>query len=53
MHRTAEEAREETLRMFNVYKTFQEDFLALPVILVRKLKKKSLLELKKLILWKL
>lgn len=41
MHRTAEEAREETLRMFNVYKTFQEDFLALPVITGKKTEKEK------------
>ena len=41
MHRTAEEAREETLRMFNVYKTFQEDYLALPVITGRKTEKEK------------
>ena len=34
-----EEAREETLKMFNVYKTFQEDYLALPVITGRKTEK--------------
>ena len=41
MHRTAEEAREETLRMFNVYKRFQEDYLALPVITGRKTEKEK------------
>lgn len=41
MHRTAEEAKEETLRMFNVYKTFQEDFLALPVITGKKTEKEK------------
>lgn len=41
MHRTAEEAREETLRMFNVYKTFQEDYLALPVITGKKTEKEK------------
>ena len=41
MHRTAEEAREETLRMFNVYKTFQENYLALPVITGRKTEKEK------------
>ena len=41
MHRTAEEAREETIRMFNVYKTFQEDYLALPVITGRKTEKEK------------
>lgn len=41
MHATAEEAREETLRMFNVYKTFQEDYLALPVITGKKTEKEK------------
>ena len=41
MHRTAEEAREETIRMFNVYKIFQEDYLALPVITGRKTEKEK------------
>jgi prolyl-tRNA synthetase len=31
-HETAEEAREETLRMLDVYADFSEDFLALPVV---------------------
>ena len=41
MHATAEEAKEETLKMFNVYKNFQEDFLALPVITGRKTEKEK------------
>ena len=41
MHRIAEEAIEETLRMFNVYKTFQEDYLAIPVITGRKTEKEK------------
>ncbi len=41
MHRTAEEAREETLKMFNVYKIFQEDYLALPVITGKKTEKEK------------
>ena len=41
MHRTAEEAMEETLRMFNVYKTFQEDYLAIPVITGKKTEKEK------------
>ncbi len=41
MHATAEEAREETLKMFNVYKTFQEDYLALPVITGKKTEKEK------------
>ena len=36
MHATAEEAKEETLRMFNIYKEFQEKYLAMPVITGRK-----------------
>jgi len=31
-HATAEEAREETLRMLGVYRTFAEDYMAMPVI---------------------
>ena len=31
-HATAEEAEEETLRMLGVYKTFAEDFMAIPVL---------------------
>ena len=31
-HETAREAEEETLRMLNVYKTFVEDFLAIPLL---------------------
>ncbi|MEX2444919.1 MAG: proline--tRNA ligase [Alkalispirochaeta sp.] len=31
-HETEEEAREETLRMLEVYRTFAEDFMALPVL---------------------
>ena len=41
MHATAEEAKKETLRMFNVYKTFQEDYLALPVITGKKTEKEK------------
>ena len=41
MHRTSEEAMEETLRMFNVYKTFQEDYLAIPVITGKKTEKEK------------
>ena len=36
MHRTSEEAIEETLKMFNIYKKFQEEYLAIPVITGRK-----------------
>jgi prolyl-tRNA synthetase len=35
-HATYEEAEEETLKMLNVYKTFAQDFMALPVIEGRK-----------------
>ncbi|RPH93136.1 proline--tRNA ligase [candidate division KSB1 bacterium] len=31
-HATAEEAREETLKMLGVYKTFAQDYMAMPVI---------------------
>ena len=32
VHESAEDAQSETLRMLNIYKTFSEDFLAIPVI---------------------
>ena len=35
-HATAEEAEEETLRMLNVYKTFTEGFMAMPVLTGKK-----------------
>jgi prolyl-tRNA synthetase len=35
-HATAEEAEEEALRMLEVYRTFAEDYVALPVIVGRK-----------------
>ena len=41
MHRTEKEAREETLKMFNIYKKFQEEYLALPVITGRKTEKEK------------
>lgn len=41
MHRTAEEAKEETLKMFNIYKKFQEEYLALPVITGKKTEKEK------------
>ena len=41
MHRTEKEAMEETLRMFNIYKTFQEDYLAIPVITGKKTEKEK------------
>ena len=31
-HETAEEAQEETLRMLEIYRVFQEEYLAIPVI---------------------
>lgn len=41
MHRTSEEAIEETLKMFNIYKKFQEEYLALPVITGKKTEKEK------------
>lgn len=41
MHATEKEAREETLRMFKVYKDFQENYLALPVLAGRKTEKEK------------
>ena len=41
MHRTAEEAIAETLKMFNIYKTFQEEYLAIPVITGKKTEKEK------------
>ncbi len=41
MHRTEEEAREETQRMFKVYEDFQRNILALPVICGRKTEKEK------------
>ena len=41
MHATEEDAREETLRMFNIYKKFQEEYLALPVITGKKTDKEK------------
>ena len=35
-HATPQEAREEVLRMINVYKTFAEEYMALPVIMGKK-----------------
>jgi prolyl-tRNA synthetase len=35
-HATQEEAKEEVLRMINVYKTFAEDYMAMPVIMGKK-----------------
>ena len=41
MHRTSEEAIEEALKMFNIYKKFQEEYLAVPVITGRKTEKEK------------
>ena len=41
MHATAEEAREETLRMLHVYEDFQRNYLAIPVIVGRKTEKEK------------
>lgn len=41
MHRTVEEAKEETLKMFDVYKDFQVNYLALPVITGKKTEKEK------------
>lgn len=41
MHRTEKEAIEETIKMLNVYKTFQEDYLALPVLTGKKTEKEK------------
>ncbi|MEG0977058.1 MAG: proline--tRNA ligase [Bacilli bacterium] len=41
MHETKEEALEETLKMFNIYKSFQEKYLAMPVITGRKTEKEK------------
>jgi prolyl-tRNA synthetase len=41
MHATEKEAREETLRMFKVYKDFQENYLALPVLAGKKTEKEK------------
>ena len=41
MHATEKEAKEETLRMFNIYKEFQEEYLAMPVITGRKTEKEK------------
>ena len=42
MHRTAEEAKEETLKMFDVYKDLQVNYLALPVITGKKTEKEKI-----------
>ena len=41
IHETEKEAREETLKMLNVYKTFFEDYLAIPVVTGRKTEKEK------------
>ena len=41
MHRTEEEARSETLRMFKVYEDFQKNYLAIPVIVGKKSEKEK------------
>ena len=41
MHATHEEALAETIRMFNVYKNFQEEYLAMPVITGKKTEKEK------------
>ena len=41
MHKTSEEAREETLKMLKVYEDFQRNILALPVIVGRKTDKEK------------
>lgn len=41
MHRTEEEARNQTLTMFHVYENFQREYLALPVIVGRKTEKEK------------
>lgn len=41
IHETKQEAEEETLKMLNVYKTFFEEYLAIPVITGRKTEKEK------------
>lgn len=41
IHETEKEAREETLKMLDVYKTFFEDYLAIPVVTGRKTEKEK------------
>lgn len=41
MHATEVEAKEETMRMFHLFETFQRDYLALPVIVGRKTEKEK------------
>ncbi len=41
MHETEQEAREETLRMLQIYENFQREYLAIPVIVGRKTEKEK------------
>ncbi len=41
MHQTEQEAREETMKMFQIYEDFQRNYLALPVISGRKTEKEK------------
>ncbi len=41
-HATEEEALEETLLILDLYKRFMEDYLAIPVFVVKNLKRKNL-----------
>ena len=41
MHATEEEAREETMRMLNLYADFMENVLAMPVVRGRKTDKEK------------
>lgn len=41
MHRTEEEAREETLRMLHIYEDFQKNYLAIPVLVGKKTEKEK------------
>ena len=45
-HATAEEAEEETIKMLNVYATFLQDYLAIPVVKGRKTEKEKFAEAK-------
>ncbi len=49
IHETAEESQAETLNILNLYASFCEDYLAIPVIKGQKQKKRSLLEQRQLI----
>lgn len=41
VHATAQEAEEETMRMLNIYKTFFEEYLAIPVVVGKKTEKEK------------